>query len=225
MAVGICCGHQVAGWDHWALAGMISQPVVSAQQMAERSSPLATAASQFPAKAKRIIHLFMNGGPSQFDTFYRKPVLNELHGKPLPKSVADQLQPTQRKRVGTVFGSPFPFQKYGQSGLEVSSLYPNVAKHADDLCVIHSMQGEVANHTPGLLLTTADIRHCLDQVFGSWLLYGLGNESENLPGFVVLCPKGMPTAQSRNWTSAFFPESIRELISKPMEPARNSFRI
>ena len=188
-----------------ALAGMMSQPNAHASQSADRSSPLAAASSQFPAKAKRIIHLFMNGGPSQFDTFYRKPLLNELHGKPLPKSVADQLQPTQRKRVGTIFGSPFPFRKYGQCGLEVSSLYPNVAKHADELCVVHSMQGEVANHTPGLLLTNCGHSALPRPSLGAWLLYGLGNESENLPGFVVLCPKGMPTAQSRNWTSAFLP--------------------
>ena len=159
----------------------------------------------FPARVKRVIHLFMNGGPSQMDTFDPKPELNRLDGQPLPKSVKDQLQPTQRKRAGSIFGSPFKFSKHGASGLEISELFPSVAQHADDLCVIRSMQGEIANHTPGLLLTNCGHSTLARPSLGSWLLYGLGNESDELPGFVVLCPRGLPTAQSRNWTSAFMP--------------------
>ena len=168
-------------------------------------SPLTERKPHFPARVKRVIHLFMNGGPSQMDTFDRKPKLNQLDGEPLPESVRNQLQPTQRKRAGNLFGSPFRFKKYGQSGLEVSELFPKVALHADDLCVIRSMQGEIANHTPGLLLTNCGHSTLPRPSLGSWLLYGLGNESAELPGFVVLCPRGLPTAQSRNWTSAFMP--------------------
>ncbi len=168
-------------------------------------SPLMEREPHFPARVKRVIHLFMNGGPSQMDTFDRKPKLNQLDGEPLPESVRNQLQPTQRKRAGNLFGSPFRFKKYGQSGLEVSELFPKVALHADDLCVIRSMQGEIANHTPGLLLTNCGHSTLPRPSLGSWLLYGLGNESAELPGFVVLCPRGLPTAQSRNWTSAFMP--------------------
>ena len=168
-------------------------------------SPLTEREPHFPARVKRVIHLFMNGGPSQMDTFDRKPKLNQLDGEPLPESVRNQLQPTQRKRAGNLFGSPFRFKKYGQSGLEVSELFPKVALHADDLCVIRSMQGEIANHTPGLLLTNCGHSTLPRPSLGSWLLYGLGNESAELPGFVVLCPRGLPTAQSRNWTSAFMP--------------------
>ncbi|MEZ6127475.1 MAG: DUF1501 domain-containing protein [Planctomycetaceae bacterium] len=189
-----------------ALAGLLGN--ASPQSVAAReagASPLTAAEPQFPGRAKRIIHLFMNGGPSQMDTFDPKPKLNELDGKPLPKSIADQLQPTQRNRVGEIFGSPFSFQRYGQSGLEVSELYPQVAQHADDLCVIRSMQGEIANHGPGLLLTNCGHSTLPRPSLGSWLLYGLGNESDNLPGFIVLLPSGMPTSQSRNWTSAFLP--------------------
>ncbi len=189
-----------------ALAGLMGSP--AAAQQFERDAdlaPLATSRSQFPAKTKRVIHLFMNGGPSQMDTFDPKPMLTKLDGQPLPDSVAKQLQQTQRKRVGEVFGSRFKFHKHGDSGIDVSELYPHVAKHADDLCVIRSMQGEIANHTPGLLLTNCGHSTLPRPSLGSWLLYGLGNESENLPGFVVLMPKGMPTAQSRNWTSAFLP--------------------
>lgn len=159
----------------------------------------------FRPRAKRVIHLMMNGGPSQMDTFDPKPELNRLNGKPLPDSILKQLQPTQRNRAGHIFGSPFKFSRHGQSGLPISELFPNVARHADDLCVVRSMQGEIANHTPGLLLTNCGNSTLPRPSFGSWLLYGLGNESDELPGFVVLCPKGLPTAQSRNWTSAFMP--------------------
>jgi len=168
-------------------------------------SPLLEKAPHFAPKAKRIIHLFMNGGPSQIDTFDPKQGVTQRDGKPLPDSVKETLQNTQKNRAGTLFASPFKFSKHGECGLDVSELYPNVAKHADDLCVIRSMVGEVANHSPGLLLTNCGHSTLARPSLGSWLLYGLGNESEDLPGFVVLCPTGMPTAQSRNWTSAFLP--------------------
>jgi hypothetical protein len=169
------------------------------------TAPLAVRQAHFPAKAKRVIHLFMNGGPSQIDTFDPKPGLDALHGKPLPASVKERLQATQRGRVGTIFASPFGFAKHGQSGQDISDLFPHVARHADDLCVIRSMVGEVANHSPGLLLTNTGHSTLPRPSVGSWLLYGLGTESEDLPGYVVLIPDGMPTAQSRNWTSSFLP--------------------
>ena len=168
-------------------------------------APLAVRQPHFPARAKRVIHLFMNGGPSQVDTFDPKPELVRLDGKPLPDSVRNTLQTTQKNRVGTIWASPFEFQKHGESGLEISELYPNVARHADDLCVIRSMQGEIANHSPGLLLMNCGHPVLPRPSIGSWALYGLGTESEDLPGYVVLMPSGMPTAQSRNWTSAFLP--------------------
>ena len=196
------------GMGALALAGMLGSSRHTMAGPADRQatvSPLAPSQSHFPGKIKRVIHLFMNGGPSQIDTFDPKPLLHRLDGKPLPDSLLSQLQPTQRKRAGVLFASPFRFQKRGESGLDVSDLYPHVARHADDLCVVRSMQGEVANHTPGLLLTNCGHSALPRPSLGSWLLYGLGNESEDLPGFVVLVPKGMPTAQSRNWTSAFLP--------------------
>jgi hypothetical protein len=189
-----------------ALAGLLHERSDAAGVLqSQRESPLSECEPHFPARVKRVIHLFMNGGPSQMDTFDPKPELNRLDGKPLPDSVRKKLQPTQRNRVGSVFGSPFKFRRHGQSGLEISELFPHVARHADDLCVIRSMQGEVANHTPGLLLTNCGHSTLPRPSLGSWLLYGLGNESDELPGFVVLCPRGLPTAQSSNWTSAFMP--------------------
>ncbi len=147
----------------------------------------------------------MNGGPSQMDTFDRKPELNRLDGKPLPESIKKQLQPTQLNRAGDLFGSPFKFKKYGECGLEVSELFSNVGQHADELCVIRSMQGEVANHTPGLLLTNCGHSTLPRPSLGSWLLYGLGNESDELPGFVVLVPTRFAHGAVTNWTSAFMP--------------------
>jgi len=168
-------------------------------------SPLAARPPQFPAKVKRVIHLFMNGGPSQIDTFDPKPEMAAHDGKQLPDSIKKRLQRTQLNRVGHVFHSPFRFDKHGQSGLDISELYPNVARHADDLCVVRSMVGEIANHSPGLLLMNCGHSALPRPSIGSWALYGLGTESADLPGYVVLCPRGMPTAQSRNWTSAFLP--------------------
>lgn len=189
-----------------ALTGLVNSSVHAGPAPRRvANSPLANRQPHFPARIKRVIHLFMNGGPSQFDTFYPKPKVQELSGQALPESIKKQLQLTQRKRVGTLYGSPFRFRRHGESGLEISELYPHVAKHADELCVIRSMQGEIANHTPGLLLTNCGHATLARPSIGSWLLYGLGNESDELPGYVVLCPKGLPTAQSRNWTSSFLP--------------------
>ncbi len=188
-----------------ALAGMLGGMQGGAQGADVDESPLAEKAPHFAPKVKRVIHIFCNGGPSQMDTFDPKPELTRLNDKPLPDSMLQQLQNVQRKRAGTIFGSPFKFKQYGESGLSISELFPNVAKHADELCVVRSMQGEIANHTPGLLLTNCGHSTLPRPSLGSWLLYGLGSESDELPGFVVLCPRGLPTAQSRNWTSSFMP--------------------
>lgn len=185
--------------------GAIAASDLLAAANVSNESPLEVRTPHFPARAKRVIHLFMNGGPSQIDTFDPKPELTKLDGKELPDSVKKTLQQTQRNRVGTIWASPFEFQQRGQSGLEISELFPNVAKHADDLCVIRSMESEIANHSPGLLMMNCGHPVLPRPSIGSWALYGLGTESEDLPGYVVLMPSGMPTAQSRNWTSAFLP--------------------
>ena len=193
---------QKTGFGFGAIA---ASDLLSAVELPHEAAPLAVREPHFPARAKRVIHLFMNGGPSQIDTFDPKPGLAKLDGKPLPDSVLNALQNVQKGRAGTIWASPFKFSKHGQSGLEISELYPHVAKHADDLCVIRSMQGNVANHSPGLLLMNCGHEVLPRPSIGSWALYGLGTDSEDLPGYVVLMPSGMPTAQSRNWTSAFLP--------------------
>ncbi|MEM9480113.1 MAG: DUF1501 domain-containing protein [Verrucomicrobiota bacterium] len=169
------------------------------------SSPLAVRQPHFAPKAKRVIHLFMNGGPSQFDTFYRKPMLEKFNGKSVPKKFTDALQRTQRNRAGTAFATPFTWKRYGESGLEISELFKHTAEHADELCVVNSMVSEIANHSPGLFMMNCGHPTLPRPSLGSWVLYGLGTESESLPGYVVLLPQGSPTGQSRNWTSAFLP--------------------
>lgn len=162
--------------------------------------PLAPKAPHFAPKAKRVIHIFANGGPSQVDTFDPKPLLNKYHGKPLPTT---NLR-TERK-TGAAFGSPFKFQKYGQSGLEVSELFTHTAKHIDDICVIRSMHADVPNHEPSFLLMNTGESRLVRPSFGSWVTYGLGTENQNLPAFVSMCPGGMPLMESQNWQSAFLP--------------------
>jgi len=153
----------------------------------------------FAPKAKRMIHFFLNGGPSHVDTFDPKPNLQKYASKPLPQTLL-----TERK-TGVAFPSPFAFQRYGQSGIAVSELFAKTAQHIDDIAVIRSMQAQVPNHEPSLMLM-----NCGDSIrtrpsLGSWLMYGLGSENQNLPGFVAMCPGGHPIKGAENWQSAFLP--------------------
>ena len=153
-----------------------------------------------PARAKHVIFLFMNGGLSQVDSFDPKPMLDKFHGQPLPGgSIA-----TERK-TGALMKSPFAFKKYGQSGLEVSELFPLVGAQADDICVIRSMYTDIPNHEPSLLMMNTGHTQVGRPSMGAWLTYGLGSENKNLPGFVVLCPETPTTVGSPLWGNAFLP--------------------
>ena len=163
------------------------------------TSAMAPKAPRFAPRAKRVMHLFMNGGPSQVDTFDPKPSLTKYNGQAIPLNLS-----TERK-TGAALGSPFGFKKYGQSGLEVSDIFRHVGEMADDLCVIRSMHADVPNHEPSLMLMNCGDARQVRPSLGSWLLYGLGSENQNLPGFVVLCPGGMPIAEAQNWQSGFLP--------------------
>ena len=177
-----------------------------------------------PAKAKRVLHLFMNGGCSHVDTFDPKPALTRFHGKPIPITLKTE------RRTGAAFGSPFAFHRHGQSGIEVSEIFSHVGQCVDDLCVIRSMHTDIPNHEPSLMmLNCGDVRQVRPS-FGSWVTYGLGTENENLPGFIVLCPDGLPTQGNQNWRSAFLPGAYqathidtREVqIEKLIENIRNT---
>ncbi|MBM3726900.1 MAG: DUF1501 domain-containing protein [Acidobacteria bacterium] len=155
--------------------------------------------THFPARAKHVIYLFLNGGPSQVDTFDPKPMLTRYHGKAAPSGNLK----TERK-TGNLLKSPFEFKRGGQSGLEISEIFPGLVRHSDDLCVIRSMYTALPNHEPSLFMLNCG--HILPghPSMGSWLTYGLGTLNRNLPGFVVLCP-GLPVIGPQLWTSSYLP--------------------
>ncbi|MBN01544.1 MAG: sulfatase [Planctomycetaceae bacterium] len=165
----------------------------------ERKSPMAPQPPHFTPKAKRVIHLFMNGGPSHVDTFDPKPALAKNAGKELPFNL-----PTERK-TGAAFPSPYRFNKFGESGTEVSEIFPHVAQCVDDIAVIRSMHADVPNHEPSLLLMNCGAARLIRPSVGSWLTYGLGTENENLPAFIAMCPGGYPIQESQNWQAGFLP--------------------
>ncbi len=165
----------------------------------QAADPLAVRQPHFPATAKRVIWLFLNGGPSQVDTFDPKPMLDKYHGKPVPSGNLK----TERK-TGNLMRSPFQFRKHGQSGLEISEIFPQLARHADNLCVIRSMHADRPNHEPSLFLWNCGHNLPGRPSLGSWLTYGLGSENQNLPGYVVLCP-GLPVVGPQLWSSTFLP--------------------
>ncbi len=187
------------GFGALALGQMLNE-ARGGQTAVDPIHPLAPRPPQFPAKAKRVIHLFMNGGPSHLDTFDPKPRLTEFHGKELPVPNL----PTERK-TGAAFASPFKFQKYGQSGIEVSELFEKTAESIDDICVIRGMHADVPNHEPSLLLMNCGEARAVRPSFGSWMTYGLGTENQNLPAFIAMCPGGYPIQESQNWQAGFLP--------------------
>ena len=190
-----------------ALSAMIN--VASDAQDSLVDSRLAMPIPHHPPKAKRVVHFFLNGGPSHVDTFDPKPALAKYAGKPLSDTL------TTERKTGAAFPSPFPFKKYGQSGLEVSEIFHKTAAHIDDIAVIRSMVAQVPNHEPSLMLM-----NCGDSVqprpsVGSWVLYGLGSENENLPGFIAMCPFGYPIKDAENWQSGFLPGAFQGTYVDP----------
>ena len=185
------------GFGSLALADLMAN---ESKAEVEKMDPLAPKQAHYPSKAKHVVHLFMNGGPSQVDTFDPKPMLDKYHGKPLP----DTNLRTERK-TGAAMRSPFKFKKHGQSGIEVSELFENTAMHIDDMCIIRSMHADVPNHEPSLMLMNCGDGRLPRPSFGSWVTYGLGSENKNLPGFVVMCPGGYPIVTTQNWRSSFLP--------------------
>ena len=182
------------GFASIGLAGVLAD-----QGLLASESPLVPKPPHAKPKAKRIIHLFMNGGPSQVDTFDPKPALEKYHGQRPPGA-----ERKTERRTGGLFKSPFQFKQSGQSGIPVSEIFPEVAKCIDDICVIRSMHTDVPNHEPSLLMMNSGITQPIRPSMGSWLSYGLGTENQNLPGFVVLCP-GKPVVGPQLWSSGFLP--------------------
>jgi hypothetical protein len=163
-------------------------------------SPLAERPPHFPARARHVIHIYLNGGPSQVDTFDPKPLLGRYAGRMLP---AGNL--TTERHTGTALPSPFRFRRYGRSGLEVSDLFDKTfTAHADDICIIRSMYANTPNHEQSMRLMNCGDERLARPSMGAWVTYGIGTPNVNLPGFIAMCP-GQPVADTSNWRSAFLP--------------------
>ncbi len=186
-------------------------------------NPLAARQPPLPARAKRVVHLFMNGGPSHLDTFDPKPSLDKHDGKAIPSPLKTE-RPT-----GAGLKSPYAFQKYGKSGIEVSELFAKTAQHADDLCIIRSMHTDLPNHEPSLGLLNCGEARLNRPSLGSWITYGLGSMNQNLPGYIAMCPGGMPIRRTKNWQAGFLPSAFQgayvntdhESVDKLVEFIRN----
>ena len=191
--------HTSAGLGSAALASLLGGPLSAAGL---------PAGAHFPAKAKRVIYLFMSGGPSHIDLFDHKPKMNELHGQELPASVKGTQRVTtmtRNQKQFSVAGSPFKFARHGKSGQEISELLPHTAKVADRIAIIRSMYTEPINHDPAVTFIQTGSPQAGRPTIGSWLSYGLGSVNENLPHFVVLLSgtnEGQPLL-SRYWHNGF----------------------
>ncbi len=183
------------GFPMLALRGLLDSEAAAAP-----GNPLARRQPHHTPRAKRILFLFMKGGPSQVDTFDYKPRLQKDHGQPLPfDKPRVQFAPT-----GKLLGSPWSFSQHGDCGLPVSELFPHTARHADDLCVINSVHGTNAAHGGALLKIHTGSDSFVRPSIGSWVSYGLGTENSNLPAFVTICPT-LAHGGVKNWGSAFLP--------------------
>ncbi len=188
------------GFGALALEQLLAESASGGEVSAAGVNPLLPKPPQFAAKAKRVIHIFANGGPSHVDTFDPKPSLQKYAGQPMPGET-----PRTERKTGALFPSPFQFRRYGESGIEVSELFQHTARHIDDICVIRSMHADVPNHEPSLLLMNTGEARLVRPSMGSWMTYGLGTDNQNLPAFIAMCPGGYPIQESQNWQSGFLP--------------------
>ncbi len=195
-----------AGFGMLALQALLNQEGVLA---GDASNPLAAKLPQFAPKAKAVIFLFMYGGPSHIDLFDPKPVLSEWHGKPIPVwKTEDAFMGGKTKNVA--FASPYQFARHGEAGIEMAETFPHLARHADELCIIRSLHAESNNHGPALFQMNSGFLLAGRPSIGSWVTYGLGSESENLPAYVVLLDhQGAPVNGALNWSNGFMPATYQ----------------
>jgi len=207
------------GFGTLALAGMLQQqglllPVAAA---AEGSiNPLAARVGHFPAKAKNVIWLFMNGGPSQVDTWDYKPELAKRDGQELPDF--DPNTGFFADQVGGLMKSPFSWAQHGESGTWVSEIFPHLSKHVDKMAFLHSCFTDSNNHSPALFKINTGMARMGFPCLGAWVTYGLGSESENLPAFVVMYDtlgRGIPKGHSQNWGAGFLPGVYQGTALRP----------
>jgi len=190
-----------AGFGSVALAGLLAR---ESRANANAADPLEPKPGHFEPKAKRVVFLFMKGGPSQVDTFEHKPLLDRDHGKPFPHEKPKvQFAPTNN-----LLRSPWKFKPHGQCGHMVSELFPNVGRFVDDICFVHGMHGTNAAHGGAVMKIHTGSDSFVRPSVGSWVTYGLGSENDSLPGFVTICPT-LAHGGVTNWSSAFLPAAFQ----------------
>jgi uncharacterized protein (DUF1501 family) len=175
-------------------------------------NPLAPKKPHFAPRAKNVIFMFMEGGPSQMDLFDPKPELQKWSGKPLPESMTKNMRLAFTKPNAAVLASPRTFAPQGKSGIEFSDYIPHIGACADDLCLVRSMHTDAFNHHPGQLLLFGGSIQVGRPTMGAWVLYGLGSESQNLPGFVVLNSGTGTSGGTSNWSSGFLPSTYQGVV-------------
>ncbi|MCP4505503.1 MAG: DUF1501 domain-containing protein [Fuerstiella sp.] len=188
------------GFGHVAMSALLGKESLGGTEQSAAPSPSAPQISHVAARAKRVVFLFMKGGPSHVDTFDPKPLLTRDNGKPLPFDLPRITFGTQ----GNLLKSPWKFQRYGESGLPVSELFPHVAQHVDDLCVLRSVHGTNPAHGGALLKLHTGTDQFVRPSMGAWVIYGLGTENQNRPAFVTICPT-LAHGGVNNWGAAFLP--------------------
>jgi hypothetical protein len=207
------------GFGHLALTAMLHADAARANDV---KRPEASPKYHFPPRAKRIIFLFMKGGPSHVDTFDYKPKLQADDGKDLPFEKPS----VQFAATGKLLASPWKFDPYGENGIMVSTLFPNVARCVDDICFLHSVHGTNAAHGGALLKLHTGSDNFVRPSMGAWVHYGLGTDNENLPGFITICPT-LAHGGVKNWGSAFLPAKHQGVplgvASKPSTEANVKF--
>ncbi|HWA97881.1 MAG TPA: DUF1501 domain-containing protein [Pirellulales bacterium] len=211
-----------------ALASLLCKDgllAADASRLAEApgSNPLAPRPPHFAPKAKACIFIFLEGAPSQIDLFDPKPKLNELDGQPLPESMTKNVRfAFIQKETAVLMGSPRKFAKHGQGGADFSDLLPNLATCADDMAIIRSMHTEAFNHHPGQLMMNTGVPMFGRPSMGSWLNYGLGSESDSLPGYVVLTAGRGTSGGASLWSSGFLPSTYQGVLFRNRgEPVLN----
>ena len=192
------------GFGMLALASLLEEQARADAKGKPAPGPLSPKVPHFAPRAKRVIFLFMHGGPSQVDTFDPKPLLTRDNGKPCPIAKPR----VQFAQTGNLLKSPWEFKKYGQSGIEVSDLFPNVGSVVDDLCVIRSLHADNTAHGGALLQLHTGSDTFIRPSMGSWVTYGLGTENQNLPGFITICPT-LGHGGVGNWSSGFLPAAYQ----------------
>lgn len=190
---------------------------LAASTLMGATNPFAAKSPHFAATAKSVIFLFMHGGPSHIDSFDPKPLLNKLHGQPIPKSFGKvDFQFSNMERT-PLMGSPRKFQRHGQSGLEISDLFPETAKHADELAVIRSCHHDGFTHVTGQTWMNTGWGRVGRPSIGSWVVYGLGNESDNLPAYVVMLDGGIK-AGAPAYGAGFLPAAYQGTVLRSEGP-------